>query len=432
MDEIILTLKKFFKPVVWEALDIYEQNFTSRSRKAKRLNEAVKTGRIYFTAKINTNGFTDQIARLVFFYKVGKSLGLFYHHTPLQSDRSLPVDPGQKSEMYPDIYSFTGLNRYFGSLSNEVPEECNHIVVDLDRMQFERRSGTSFRNFIFFLKHRIWDHISGEKNVIIHFRGSENVFHYYRLIAPVSSRLDLRKAYFQYRQENPWYSVFSKNKIKLLIHIRQGDTAIIKTSWNRYIGTSYKIQNRYKEAISKEAVGDHEVVDVKIYYKFLKELFGEFKNHEFSSVMFSDGFNRAFDSIIEHMETVSPENPKIRELKKQQAEYNKIKFKDFLNWDDVETYVGEQNEYLYSLVHAFFESDIIIFGSQAKFIPKMTAIYTNPENMPYLIFLYKIKHPHVDYLGIDHDTERLLFVDIQNYDITRIANKIKQYLLTRK
>ena len=428
MDGIVLTLKKFFKPIVWKGLDVYEQHFSSKSHKARKFDRAIKKNRIYFTANVNTNGFTDQIARLIFFYKVGSSLGLYYHHTPLQSDRSLPVDNAQTKENNRDIYSFIGLNQYFESLSFEIPKEgCEHILIDLDQMEFERRSGTSYENFIFFLKHKMWDHINEEKNIVIHFRGSENVFYYYRLIAPVKSSLTIRKAYFQHRQKNPCKSVFSQGKAKLLLHIRQGDTAIIETPWKHYIGTSYKIQNRFTEADSEGAVGDHHVIGVKIYYNFLKELFDELGSRQFSAVMFSDGFKRAFRDIIEYMETTSPDSPKIDALNKQKETYDQVQFKEFLEWDNVDTYVGEENEKLYRLFHSYMESDIIIFGSQAKFIPKMAAIYSYPEHMPLLIYLYRVKHPHVDYLGIDHNSNRILFVDIDHYDIKQIANQIKKY-----
>lgn len=432
MDTLILSVKKLLKPIVGEMLDVYEQRFSSRSRKVKKFDRIVRTNRIYFTTEINTQGFSDQIARLIFFYKIGSRLGFLYHYNPLVSRRSAPNEEPKNSNSYSDIYDFLGINSYLEEISGSIPKRSfKRIVVNLDEMNFERRAGTSFRNFIFYLKLKIADQIRSGENVLICFRGSPSVFHFFRLAASVKSNLSLRECYFKNREKKPWKSVFEKDKINLLVHIRQGDTAIIETPWKSFIGLSYKIQNRFVQLSGKDEVNDYEVIDVKIYHKFLKELFRQLAIKQFSTNVFFDGFKKAFLEIYLNKMIPELEPSQVEELKKLERVYNQMQFRDFEEWEDVKTFIGETKENLFNLVHAFFESDIIIFGTQAKFIPKLASIYTDDKTMPLLIYLYQKNHPHMDYLGIDHSSDRVLFVNIHNYDIREISNRIMDYLLDR-
>ena len=98
----------------------------------------------------------------------------------------------------------------------------------------------------------------------------------------------------------------------------------------------------------------------------------------------------------------------------------------------MQTIIWEGREKLFDLVQSFFEADIIIFGTQGKMIPKLVAIYSNSENMPLLINLYKKKQPFIDYLGIEHNLERVLFVDADDYDMEEISNRLKNHLASRK
>ena len=59
--------------------------------------------------------------------------------------------------------------------------------------------------------------------------------------------IDFNSIYFNARKQMPWKSNYEKNKINLLVHIRQGDTAVIETPWDTYIPVHSKGYGLFRE-----------------------------------------------------------------------------------------------------------------------------------------------------------------------------------------
>ncbi len=326
------------------------------------------------------------------------------------------------------------MNSGLKELSADIhPSDYKEVIVDLDQMEFEKRIRSSYRNLVFYLKTKLVNLISEDENLLIRFRSSPNVFQLYRLLAHHQKfDLPLRNFFFRNREKKPWRSWFAGDKIKLIVHIRQGDTAIIKTPWNTFIPVWYKMKNRYTEVRHRAKIaGEYEVIDVGVYYEFLNDLYRQFESGFFSGLIFSDGFHQAFETIEKESVYRNFTESQKKTFQRLKMSYDQKQFKNFYDWEDVDTVIGEEREKLFDFIQSFFEADMIIFGTQAKMIPKLVSIYTDEDTMPLLINLYQNRHPNIDYLGIDHSSERVLFVDVNDYNAGRIADRIKTYLASR-
>lgn len=153
--KIILSFKRAVRPHIWNILSFYERTFGEKGKKAAKFDKIVKEHQIYFTTNVNTEGLTDQLTRLIFFYKVGMSLGMKYYYTPLKSQRSSYMFTQKKSKngTYSDVYDFLGVNEYLKKISTQITHQnFEEIIIDLDEINFTRRDRDSFSNLIFFLK----------------------------------------------------------------------------------------------------------------------------------------------------------------------------------------------------------------------------------------------------------------------------------------
>ncbi|MCC5907092.1 MAG: hypothetical protein JJU13_12850 [Balneolaceae bacterium] len=448
--KLITLIKKIVRRPVWAVMNLYDSlPFSAKSRAVKKFDKLAEEKKLFFSTSIFINGFTDQLCGLIFFYTLGTRMGMKYLFSPLNSRRSHfeTVSENTAAEFpaahkthkndpdeYSDIYDFIGVNNHLKSLSkNSTGIEFNKILFDLDQIKFDNRILQSFDHFINDLKFRIIRQTDISKQNLFYFRALPTMFKNFRLIVShETGDLPFRTIYERNRKEKGWSSAYHDSAINLMVHIRQGDTAVIKTPWNTYIPVWYKIEGRLHEYESKEDIDSFEIIDVDEFYKFLKKLLNQFNTDRFSSVVFSDGFKSAFDLINSDKEKEVGEDGRQKKMQELKQTYDNQEFKKFLEWTEVKTVLGEEKEKLFDLIDSFIKSDVVIIGTQQKMIPKLLKIYCNPENMPFLITLYKKKEPHVNYLGIGPEFKHRMNVDLDDYDIAEISERLENFLNERK
>ena len=98
-------------------------------------------------------------------------------------------------------------------------------------------------------------------------------------------------------KRNPWPSSFEKGKINVLIHIRQGDTAVICTPTGTYVPVFGS--KRFQDV---DSLGNSKckVTHVADYYTFLKELLRNIYPQPDSVIICADGYHRTLDLIKKH------------------------------------------------------------------------------------------------------------------------------------
>ena len=388
----------------------------------------------YFTISVKESaGFTDQIYQWNSFYKLGLSLGYKYAHTPLKNYRSSNK-----------IHNFLGINNYFffkRILLFWLRKVRMYTVVDLN-LNDELLKAYNINTFQE-LQSFVRGYISEQSNLInksllIRFKVLKHPWgkclSLIQLQVPhFLDGLDLRSIYFKNRRINPRRSRFIEGKLKLLVHIRQGDTALIETPWQTFLLTNKPKSLRYTEV--KNDLSDPRLnyfIRVNEYCDFIKKFTSYFDDDIFSMVISSDGFERAFQNIYRKINRFNLSSDRIEALKKSEFLYNNDKFHIFKKFKHSVCLIGENDENLFDLIHSSLISDIVVVGAQQHMIPKLIANYYDLDNPVIMILLYKKKKisklaENLSLLG----KAKLIPVNLNHYDIEGVVSRVKNHLRER-
>lgn len=251
-------------------------------------------------------------------------------------------------------------------------------------------------------------------------------------IADFPDGLDLRQSYFQARKKQPKESKFCSGKIKLLVHIRQGDTAFIKTPWDTFIPVYGK--NSFTELKYPNEGGYADLIDVDDYYFFVKEFTKYLNSEKFSLVVSSDGYGKAFSLLFDNLDKFSFNSEQIKQLKTVEKLYEH-KFNVFESFPNTSFLIGENDDNLYDLIQGTLEADIIIlaFRNTLGMLLKIIAHYYDCENPPIIIELYKRRKPFDSkkLLGIDSRKATIIPVEINNYNWQELISKVNHAIASK-
>ncbi len=390
-------------------------------------------------------GFTDQLGEWSIFYKLGISLEYKYVHTSLICHYT------------PNIYKFLGFNEFFDlnmheflKVDNALAPIANDFIhyrrpFSSNKYQFDIKKNIKENIKVFLRKIRsfylvkLWQrqykfidisindeflkknnivsladlkkfiqvevaekslNLSKNKQIIVRFsfmtekRDKKNLFSLINSQIPeFPNKLNLRSSYFKYRRNQPQKSSFIEGKIKLLIHIRKGETAIIKTPWQTFIPVmgSHSLTeiNNINEA---ELPGEQ--FDVNEVYNFAKNFISYFDENLFSIVVSSDGYTEAFSMIYNNIDGFNFTTEQIKKLRQTEILYNE-KFKIFNEFKNCICLVGENDDNLFDFIHTIFEADIIIstYYGTSNLARKLINTYYDLNKVPIFIQLFKTKEP---------------------------------------
>ena len=198
-------------------------------------------------------------------------------------------------------------------------------------------------------------------------------------------KLDLLSAYHEARNYNSWKETFRSSDLNILIHIRQGDTAVLETPWNTYIPVW--VARNMKQYSSLDEISTPQL-EVNDFYHFVKELMRYFGNHNRQLVVSSDGYSLAFERVLRRRRAIGLEEEQVERIIASRPGYDQEKFAPFESIENLNCIVGETDENLFDLIHSALTADLIIFGPQQRFIPRMIATYyENRADAPVLVKL---------------------------------------------
>lgn len=415
-------------------------------------------------------GFTDILMRWSTLYKLGTSLGYIYVHESIRCQNNT------------DIYNFLGLNDSFKLKLDDflnLDQTINKKVYGFREFDYSsivnspyspRTLVNKYKNFIidkiFFNQYQLVDIIINEalfqkynisnltdlqkhiKNIanpqiksntkIILFRfqlsGARKKF--YHLInsqlANFPDGLNLLHSYFQARDKQPIRSRFLPHKLKLLIHIRQGDTAFIETPWKTFIPVYGK--NLFTELNDPSQGGYADLIDVNDYYHFVKKFTEYLDAEKFSLVVSSDGYKKAFSLLYDNLNQFNFDSEQIKQLQQTEIVYKK-KFNIFDKFKYITYLIGETDENLYNLIHSTLEADIIIMGfrNTLGMLLKIIAHYYDFDNPPIIIELYKKRKPFdsKSLLGIDSRKAEIIPVKLDDCNWEDLMLKVNKAINSR-
>jgi hypothetical protein len=212
--------------------------------------------------------------------------------------------------------------------------------------------------------------------------------------------------------------------------LRLGDTAVIKTPWNTFISV-FGSSQIFKEFDTPQKKFYADLIDVEDYFTFVQGLMSFVKEENFSFVVSSDGYKKAFSLIYENQDKLKFSPSQLEQIKQAEINYQK-KFEMFKQLNNTKLIVGENDDNLNSFVHSILEANIIVTGfrNTLGLIPKFLNIYSDSHNPPIVIELYSRRKPYdrEKLLGLTKNKAKFITVDINNIDYEYVVSQIKDTL----
>lgn len=439
--EILKTFKKV-RYKIW--LSFKQISFKSREEKLRAVEEILrKKTNIYFTTELVKTGFTDQLIGFNFLYKTGKGLGLKYYHTPLSAHRSSdpflfdPITQAEKKESsenkpkaFYDIFDFLGINDHLENQSANVANPRKQVPIDLNVLLYGREGVNNYESLLEEMKVVLYPFIKKSREVLLCFKAEPRTyFSYYHFLHSQSEHeIDYFNCFKQSKRKDRWPSEFDSDSTNMLVHIRQGDTGTIETPWNTFIPVWHEIEGKFTQFKNERDIPGTKRMYPSEFYKFVKDLQQNLAVKNVSTTVFSDGYKKAFRWIYLYFKEKDISKEEIEKLKEMESTYDVVQFGKFNDLPNTHTVIGEEVEKLYSLVQSFFDADIIVSGTQALMMPKFMATYGKRDAMPFLIFLYHTKKRELDLIGFKETDPFVMFVDVENYNISEISERVSNYL----
>lgn len=406
------------------------------------LNKFVKS-KVYFTVETGQQGFTDQMMQLSAFYKLGRAAGFEYHHTRFVSTRSNPLVTSEK-EAYDDIYDFLGITDYFSGFNRGEFESDDVFEVNLSDAIVERENIQNFKALVQYVQKSVANALKEKESdapklFILRLerarpapgKGKRQFFSLINASSKANKfSIGFKEIYNQHRAKKPFINNLNFDKTNVLIHIRQGDTAVVKTPWNAYIPVDkrrpdYLTENHRLEDITERYFDKFvdSIFTPEDYYTFWTSLAPYIQN-DIQLKVFSDGYQRAIDAILNGGRLLPLTEKQKHKLTAQKSNIDSDSFQCFHRLAYAECAVGETAQSLYQLVDSALRTDIIITAAQQRMLPKLIANYM-PTGKPHVIVLYRNVMP--DYSDITGaDTSRFIYVNIDQPDFHYIVARLKE------
>lgn len=440
---IALTVKKINKKIFKLAKFYYLFIFWLRRRSIHQFDELVERKNVYYTIELHRSGFTDQLIQFVVIHNIGSALLLKFIHTDIYSARSFTENQTteKKSERnydYKDVYDFLGINNFLNDVSGKKFSKKNTKIVnyDLNDDSFFGKRGIAKKKYLAaYVKLDLLNLLdSSDEDILVNFRlkGHGSFYNIYNYSEDYyKCKYDFRELYENERQKKPLSMKVNSEAHTLFVHIRQGDTAVLRTPWNTFVLVWGRMKNAFKEFSSFEEIGNNIVLSVEVYHRFLNDLFRNIGKNIFSTIVFSDGYHRSFQKIYINKEKMNWSESKWEKMKSFETKYNDETFRIFSEFDNVIICIGEEIGKLYELIHSLLNAKVVIIGTQQKMIPKLLSIYCNPENMPLVIVLTNETYYSLSSFSRTELQPFFIRVNVNDYNMETIATIVNQFLQTR-
>ncbi len=419
----------------------------------------------FFTIRTGQQGFTDQLMQFNAFYKLGLSLGYRYVFTPFFSRRSLPRAGEEQdqsaalhderrvsdtpSKKQSDIYDFLGFNQLFQSERFQLPGSgYPQVEVELSDRILAEHGASSLEALKAYVAARVRSGTeavdTGDERVLVILRlerkpppqgkGKRKFFSLIHEGVPAfPDGLDLRKQYFCTRRSEEIPRAFESGKLKILLHMRQGDTSVVETPWGTLIPVDSRRPDFMTEqdgyAVVKAAFSNNAVDSLFTpadYFHFAQRLLSNIDTSNLSMLSFSDGFQRAFDVIEHQVDRLNLSSGKLQSLRDARPGYDAKQFSLFGDIANNTCVIGETQAKLHQLIHAALTADLVIVAAQQRMLLKLIASYGGGP-APIVIVLYRNQVPDNSDV-IRHHRQRFLYINVDNPDLTKAVELINPLL----
>jgi hypothetical protein len=388
--------------------------------------------RHYFTIEPTESGFTDQLMQFNAFYKLGLALGYDYLHTPFRSHRSsasdLPRTGVGRQVVVPDVHEFIGINHHFAARQALGPVDVGNPTATTIRLSDDVLVESNIGDFQSLVEHvrRLARQSADAGAIKFCLDGPRR-----RLFGLIQAELpafpdglSLPRIYSDARVRAPMESLHRETGLKILLHVRQGDTGVLATPWGTRMPVWSFRKDRLKEYEDFGQIPSAELLfDVPEYKRFLDGFLDRLRPSEKSLLVFSDGASRSFKIVESNLEKLAWSPEKIASFRQSRLDYDQRQFECFAGSEDIRLHVGEEPTKLFQLIHSAIESDVVIVSNQQRLVPKLVA-NLGGANSPKVVVLYKGAVPDNSDV-IRNDRDRFIYVDIANPDFDAVIRRLR-------
>lgn len=404
----------------------------------------------FFSFRPTKGGFADQLQELGVFYKLGSDLGFVYVHRPLQTARSTrphgvvahvlrrvfwPIR-GLAGRLAPeaffDVHDFLGINEFLERAHPApVGRKLERVEIFLSDEILRGRGVTTFeglRNYVTEAVECSPHH--GRSDLLVEFSLRRYVDWFGLVLrepCDPEARLDLSTAYRDARRRRPWPSSFRPDALKVLVHIRQGDTAFIETPWGSYVSIWGHVSNRMTECRTLDEIDTDRIILESDYFALLEAIYSAFGEGAVSSLVFSDGYARAFQILRKGLR-----NRRLQWTLEQRAaidrqarSYEDDRFRCFEELGSCATVIGETRRNLCDLIEALMQCSVVVVGTHGELVQKLVAAYFDLHTMPIVIVLFRRRRPDYQTIGLGEKHEKFVYVDVENPDVGPVIERLR-------
>ncbi len=413
---------------------------------------------IFFTIiPSQKSGFTDQLMQFNILYIIGKTMGYHYAHTPFSSARSSGISPIFYASEAPsdssavndhsipsgsisdeNVFDFIGFNEHFIK-SNPIETLENVFIKNValsDELCLNNQIG-SFDELLDYLRKAIEpEETDDHGNLLVQF-SIEGKRRFTGIVLSderaKQHTINLRQIYNQKRKLLPHPELFSTKINRILVHIRQGDISVIKTPWDTFIPVDRRMKGWMTEFSSFEELLPlrelNQLIGPGDFYQFLTTFLDRLKDSQYEMLIFSDGYERAFQMITEYSANFNfDEGQKTRLLAHAQS-YDQVNFDCFKSIRNCRMVIGESVPQLFDLIHSVLSSDIVIVGLQQRMIVKLITQFCG-EDKPVVIVLYRTEIPDLSNIH-PNDSQRFIYTNLNDFNLEKLMARVDENLVIR-
>ncbi len=409
-------------------------------------------GKIHFAIVPTNDGFTYQLYEWSFLHEIGTFLGYAYFHIHFDTPRSKSPDAGS------DIYDFLGITQHFQAMNAAAGDEFErHIEIHLPEHLIWYRQTSNIAFLVNHVKRNVERQLERGQKTLVKLimepptpdklesaTSVKNVFEtqsgrktracaghlrrlYYaaRLAVGAGAKTsraawrygpDLHSIYIRQRKTHPWPSRFLPGRTKVAVHIRRGDYTVIKAPWGDTIKCTARGGPRDRHISTAD------------FKRFIEELTSRLREHDLSTLFFSDGYDNTQTYLRENKEKHKLSEEQVELLTQQVIADGKREFSPLEDTPNSKVIIGEDLEKLCDLVHSYLEADVIVTATYYKFTRKLGGLYFDNDRAPIIILLHQGDPDLHEHPPIPPPSNRTVFFNVRDPDYAALVERLKKWL----
>jgi hypothetical protein len=312
----------------------------------------------------------DKFEKILFF-RLGFRIPTYIEKIFIRVERLLNklddfLDNFYNQRKYDHLNQFLGLDEFEFYINDSKFSEYTIVDIPLDKILAETHISSLSQ-----LREAIEIFLNKTDGAICCFSAMQ-MYPYLSEVTRILAKLDIHTDNYQYLNfsERYWRGKdksfldlpFKSGKIKVVIHLRRGDSMIIDLGSQKiYLHGEVMTSEDFKRLLEVDAGREIEICE---YEPLLQNIFNEFGEDKFSCIVISDGYDLTFSRIVRAISRgqLKLNHSELKILRKI-GNSPKEQFANFLKYPNISTIIGESNPNLLKSIHALACADIVIYGS---------------------------------------------------------------------